>query len=332
MNSRLNEYCSSFLHYRTAAEKSLFKWSSSYTLPTCAGILSSGKKPVTEDDLMRCKKLIKSKTNVFSDFRGIVLEPMSCMLAVAEDPEMLSDNALAAYSEMRRHFRPSDYLALVALIVARLAEADKYAEIADKTRAIYDCMKNDHPFLTSSEDAPFAAMMTFSGRSAADICDDADECYGLLRSEFSIGNDLQSVSHVLTLGEENAHQKCDKLIALYNTLKMRGYKYGRSYELPVLAALSIHPEDASVIADDIAAAADMLKGERGYGIMGASRTERLMHAAMIVSNCYNSENNVNIGDSVAVSSAITAAVSMAAAEQAAVCAAIAVAAANSTDT
>ena len=115
------------------------------------------------------------------------------------------------------------------------------------------------------------------------------------------------------------------MISIYKALEVRGYRYGKGYEMAVLGALSILQMDISAIIEDIMEVDGFLAQQKGYGGLGIDKKTRLMHAAMLVANDYSDENIVN---TVAVTSAL---VTMAA-QQAAMCSIIAATAAISVTT
>lgn len=318
MREELQALCTEFISDRDIA-KSAFAWESGYMPPICAGILADKVKRLTVEDLKRFRQIIKDKTGVFSNFRGTAIAPMACMLAVSGDAEKLFTNTLKVYEELKKHFWSSQFLPLASMIVAQMSEEAQYPYIVRKTKDIYDLMKKEHPFLTSSEDGPFAAMLAYAECSPEAITVEVEKCYGILHPKFFSGNAVQSLSHILALGEGSAEMKCKKFETLFDTLKSRGYKYGTDYVLATLGALSIQSYDMSDMVDDVIAVADYLEKQKGYGFFGAMKKERLMHAAMLVCKSYIGKENSQIMNSTAVSSAVA----MVAAEQAAVCAAIA---------
>jgi len=109
---------------------------------------------------------------------------------------------------------------------------------------------------------------------------------------------------------------------LFEKLKERGYKYGTGYELATLGVLAMLPADVGTIADDTVQAAEFLSEQKGYGILGMTKRQRLMHAGMIVTSDYMVE--CTSMQTAAVSSTI----SLIIAQQTAMCAAIAASAAN----
>lgn len=318
MREELQVLCTEFIRDRDIA-KSAFAWESGYMPPICAGILADKVKPLTAEDLKSFRQIIKDKTGIFSNFRGTAIAPMACMLAVSGDAEKLFANALKVYEELKKYFWSSQFLPLASMIVAQLSEEAQYPYIVQKTKAIYDLMKKEHPFLTSSEDGPFAAMLAYAECSPEAITVEVEKCYQILHPKFFSGNAVQSLSHVLALGDGSAETKCRKFTELFDTLKAKGYKYGSDYVLATLGALSIQPYDVISMVDDVIAVADYLEKQKGYGFFGAMKKERLMHAAMLVCKSYMGKDMSQIMNSTAVSSAVA----MVAAEQAAICAAIA---------
>ncbi len=324
MREELQRICDTFIKDRDLA-KYIFMWDSSYMYPICAGILADKKQAVSEEQLKECRQLIKERTGILSDFRGHGLAPMTCMLAISGQPEALVTNALNIHKELKKQYWSSPYLPLVSMIVARMAEESQFSYIVEKTKKIYDLMKKEHPFLTSGEDGPFAAMLAFSESSAEGITTEVEKCYSLLKNKFFSGNAVQSLSHVLALGEGSAESKCRKFQQLFDTLKTRGYKYGTDHELATLGALSNMPYDVSAMAEDVIAITQYLAKQKGYGVFGATKKQRLMHATMLVCKAYAGDENHQTVETAAINSVLA----LIAAQQAAMCAAIAASAAAS---
>lgn len=325
MRDELQKLCAEFIQDRDIA-KEAFTWESSYMPPICAGILADKKQKISIEHLKAAKQLIKEQTGIFSNFRGTVIAPMATMLAMREDAESLFAFTQKIYGELKKHFYTSQYLPLVSMILAQMTDASQYQYVAQKTRQIYDLMKKEHPFLTSSEDGPFAALLAFSSSSPEAVIYEVEKCYQLLKPKFFSGNAVQSLSHVLALGEGSAEAKCAKLENLFIALKDKGYKYGTDYQLATLGAISILPYEVTQIVQDMTEVSDYLEQQKGYGFFGASKKDRYMHAAMIVCKDYIGKT----GNQVMNSAAVTSTIVMIAAQQAAMCAAIAAtAAANS---
>jgi hypothetical protein len=96
-------------------------------------------------------------------------------------------------------------------------------------------------------------------------------------------------------------------------------RYGKSYELATLGVLAMLPAEQNDIITDLAEADAFLASQKGYGFWGLGKSQRLVHAGMIVTAAYLSSND--LAESAVAISAQQAAI--ATAQQAAICAAIA---------
>jgi len=289
MDSNLQTLCEQFIHNRDQIKKNN-KMCSSYLPPICAHLYCTQGKTADEERLKACRKLIKEKTGVFSNFRGVMEMAFACMLALEEEPEVALDNALSAYTLLKKAFTTSQYLPLAAFLLKD--EADMAGIIA-RGREIYQTMRKEHPFLTSTEDSVFAVLMAFSDKDNATLIEEMEACYTLLKEEFRYGNSVQTVSHVLAMAEGTPAEKTSKLFELFDELRRSGLKYSKYYELATLAALSTLPVDVRQMTMDMLDVDTWLSHQKGYGFWGLPKATRLMHAAMIVSNAYATNPSLN---------------------------------------
>lgn len=318
MKPALAELCTCFIKNRDVIKNAFF-WENGYLYPVCAAIFADKRKVVTEGKLMYCKNLLHEETGMFSNFRSTVKLALISMLAVDGDPEGKLRKSLVVHNLLKQKFFGSSYLPVASMIIADLVDPGRFAEITEKTRRIYDLMKAEHPFLTSSEDSVFAVMLALSNLTEEKIVSETETCYRILKQEFYSSNAVQSLSHVLALSEGAAGDKCKRTLSLFHALKQRGYKYSTDYELATLGILAMLPVAQDEIINDVILVDRFLSGQKGYGVFGLGRKQRLMHAAMIVT-CYYMGREENLAMNTA---AIGATVSLIAAQQAAMCAAIA---------
>ena len=130
---------------------------------------------------------------------------------------------------------------------------------------------------------------------------------------------MQSLSHVLALCEGRPEEKCKTVVSFYNQLREQGYRYGTNFELPTLGVLAMIPADRDTLIRELAEVDSFLSKQKGYGILGLGKGQRLMHAAMILSGDYL--EHCAVAQTVLAHSTMA----LAAAQQAALCAAIAAA-------
>ncbi len=323
MNAPLQKICEQFIENRETIKKTL-KMGSAYVYPVCANLFCGKGETVEAEKLAECREILKQKAGIFSNFRGTIEYAVICMLALEEKPEEKLDRALAAYALMKKEFMASDYLALAAFM---LADEEGMEEKVARGKRIYKRMQKEHPFLTSTEDSVYALMLAFAQRDDDALIGDMEECYDLLKKQLpSSGNYLQTVSHILALAEGDAPEKAERFLGLYEAVGQFGGKYGRYYELTVLAALSVLRGDVRQMAADMMDADAFLAAQKGYGFWGVGKKIRLMHAAMLISNLYSQKEEMKTAS---MSAAISMVIAQNMASLAAVSAATSAAAAAS---
>ena len=177
----------------------------------CAGIyLAAGREP-DMDRIQECKKLLKSKAGIFSNFRGSDELLVRCKMALSADPELYFENLEREYKRLKTFFS-GEQTVLAAMI---LAEQGAAAEgLAEKTKQIYKEMKEAHPWLTSENDLPFAALMAASGRDAVSVYAEAEEIYSLLKGNLKAERDTLQMLVVDRLLHAQHHDAVLKAFAV----------------------------------------------------------------------------------------------------------------------
>ena len=162
----------------------------------CAGIyLAAGIEP-DMGRMQECKKLLKSRAGIFSNFRGSDELLVRCKMALADDPALYFERLEREYQRIKTFFS-GEQTVLAAMI---LAEQGSSEGLAEKTKQIYKEMKEAHPWLTSENDLPFAAVMAVSGRDATSVYAEAEEIYALLNGKLKADKDtMQMLSHILAI-------------------------------------------------------------------------------------------------------------------------------------
>ena len=272
-------------------------------LLACAGIyLAAGREP-DMDRVKECKKLLKSKAGIFSNFRGSDELLVRCKMALAPDPALSFESVEREDQDIKTFFS-GEQTVLAAMI---LAEQDGSGSLAEKTKSIYKEMKEAHPWLTSEDDLPFAALMAVSGRDASAVYAEAEEIYALLKEKLKADkNTMQMLSHILAIRSGRAEEKCEKLCALAAGLKAAGHSLGRGSRLAILGILADSGLPADTLVDRICEADDFLKQHKPFhGLFGVGRECRRMFAVQMVQASLSEE------DSLGTSAMLTASVELA---------------------
>lgn len=323
MRDELQKRCQLFIQNRDIV-KNAFGWESYYIYPLCASLFTIRGIQADAGVMKDCRDLLKEKTGFFSNFRGISKMATVTTLSLSPSPENKLNQLLDIYGKLKEVFWGSEYLTVAASVISDMAEPGQYEQITHRTRTIYNRMKETHPFLTSGEDSSFAALLALSELDDIYIEQEMERCYTLLKPYFFSGNAVQSLSHILALGEGSAAQKCEKAMALFDYLKSHGHKYGTSYELATLGVLALLDTDIKTLAQDIMDVDDYLHSQKGFGAFGIGARQRLMYAGVLTMCDYMPQLQPM------KTAALNGVVSLVIAQQAALCASAAAASAAAT--
>ena len=266
----------------------------------CAGIfLAAGVTP-DMNRLAECKKLLKSKAGIFSNFRGSDELLVRCKMALSADPELYFENLEREYQRIKTFFS-GEQTVLAAMILAE--QGSSVEDLAEKTKQIYKDMKEAHPWLTSENDLPFAALMAVSGRDASSVYAEAEEIYALLEKNLHADKDTrQMLSHILAIRSGSAAEKCEKLCALADGLKAAGHSLGRGSRLAILGILADSTLPTASLVERICETDDFLKQYKPFhGIFGVGKDCRRMFAVQMVHSSVSNEDSLGASAMVAAS-------------------------------
>ena len=283
MRDEVRRRCELLIQNRDTMNEA-FKWGSSLLNLSAAYMITTKDVRADVAKLKQCKDLIKERTGAFSNFRGNSNCMVTAMLAVSGSAERLLEDGLQAHELLKEKLRDSAYLPMAAMSVVRLAPKERYEEIVDRTKEIYDRIKREHPFLTSAEDSSFCTLLALSEKSTEELVTEAEACYRFFTEHTRYPkNSVQSLSHVLALYDGTAEEKCAKVMELYETLKARGLKYGTGYELPMLGILAMTNTNYDGLAEELAEVSIWLSKQKGFGFWGyVTQKQRLMFAGMLL--------------------------------------------------
>ena len=264
--------------------------------PVCTSVFCAAD---AEFDLSKFKaslSLIKENPKMLSSFRSTVRPLIASLISVSDDPSGEMTRCLDCYETMKKYFTNSEHLALLSMLLVRVVPAERTEEYIRRGRQIYDRMKKEHRILTTKEDVAFAVMLAFSEKSDDQLIDAMEKCYKLLKGSAD-KNSIQSVSHVLAMADGTPEEKCGKFRELYDSMLKKGKKYGKRYEIAMLAALSIADFESSEIIDDLSDTEAFLAQHKAvYDLSEFGKEEPVCHAFMLMITAYAGDDN--IGDEV----------------------------------
>lgn len=304
----LKEKCDLLVHNRKTIT-SAFAWDSGLMSLAAATLYTSRGLTADSKRLKECEAVIKAKTNAFSEFRGNVKTPLICKMALSDDPKKYFENVETIYKLLNKSkWMGNEYKIMAAITICDHAVESEYELFVNRTNEIYSRMKQEHKWLTSDEDIPFAAMLAVSGLDVDKLIDEMELNYKILKEKFHDSNAVQSLSHILALDEQPAEVKCAKVESIFNELKVMKHKFGTGYELATLGTLTMLDIQEKEVANLIAETDDYLKGQKGFGDFLLGSKERRLYAAQLVLNQYGPKDNevdgVVLGSMLAITIAI----------------------------
>ncbi|MBQ9902859.1 MAG: DUF4003 family protein [Clostridia bacterium] len=315
MEERITALCQRFMENGKTVKK-VFWSESSEMVPIASNALTAQGVTADEARLKECIKIVRKNAGSLSFLNGLVAAPFAVSLSMKDDPEASFEKVERLYSVIKKQFGRSDFSALLAIQLSDFVSEESMESVVGRGRELYRLMKEKHPFLTSENDSVLAGFLALSEKSNAALMDDMEACYELLKNSFSDKDSIQTVSHILSIGAGSAREKVDHMIELYDGLKEAGRKFGTDY-LAILAAVSILDDNNEKLRDTILEIDGFLETQKGYGFWGGfDKKIRLMHAAMLTIDLYNTAINSQ-------ASANAYSLAMIAAQQTAICCMIA---------
>ena len=290
MKPELEKLCTDFIANR-ATVKEAFKWDNAAVYAICANLFCASGRTADKNRLVECRKVISKQTGLFSKFRGKLSSILSCILAIDDDPEGRMALAAEYYHLLKREFKDTEYLALIAFLLPEAEEKSLMAEKIVRGKNLYRRMDKEHPIITDNSDSVFAVTMALSEKPDDELIEDLEACYQTLKTRFSSSDAIQTVAQILAIAAGKPEEKAQRVIDLYDALKEAGVEYGDSSELAPLAALSMTDFPFQNLADEIKEVDAFLKAQKAYGYV--EEKQRAMHAVMIVSDQYADAGQVN---------------------------------------
>ncbi|MDE4084749.1 DUF4003 family protein [Planococcus maritimus] len=208
-------------------------------------------------------RLIKEKEGFTSPLRAHLHHIVTAYLALgeetAEEGLMKLNTNQQALNNCK--FWKSSYTYLAGLMMDS-------PEQAQRARELYNAMKTYHPFLTSSEDIPYVALLSNREGEVQERAETMNGYYKELRTQgFSAGNQLQWLSQVMTFDSPMFQPEvAGRVVAIRDFLKAENIKV-RGEHYPVLGFLAIANADGQALAAvvETARALEASKLFRWYG-------------------------------------------------------------------
>jgi hypothetical protein len=270
--------------------KGNFKWGTELLKHFAAMVHATKGKMVDVNKLQEMKKQIKDETSWTSYFRGANQFIITTLLSFEEDYKSFFKDMLSVYEKLKSAgFKNSPYLPLASYTLVKDVSRDQWELKIQRMKEFFNKMKKNHFWLTSSDDYVFAAVLAATDLDVEETVQKIENCYNFLNQErFYKGNDLQTLSHILAIGEGGELENCRKAVRLYNRLADERCKLQYS-GLASLGVLTLVASDVDKIVSDIREVHDYIYGQDGYGYWKLAKSMRIILASTIVSDYYVDE-------------------------------------------
>ncbi|MEN2465391.1 DUF4003 family protein [Ornithinibacillus sp. JPR2-1] len=208
------------------------KWkvSDKRILMTISSIYVLNQETLDVDRFLQLADAIKKNAGLFSSIRSHPRFTTAAMLDVKlERPEDKVDQLHVLYDLFRKARFGSSVFTYIAATILHAKE-------------IYDDMKREHAFLTTSSDYPMATLLALENRTG--IIQHIEDFYNKLpKHGFRKGNDLQFLSHILALDTEAPkHVLINRVIHVMNSFVQARIKATQMY-YPIIGMLAILPPE-----------------------------------------------------------------------------------------
>ena len=306
MNESLHQKCELLAENYTLIAKD-FKWDLDIMCIVAALSYTNSHRKADTAGMKACREILAKKEGIFSDLRSTTELALLSKMAVDNNPEAYLDEVTGVYKKITKgKIFTSSFMVLSALIICDQHKVGQADDIIKKTKTILKKMEKKHPILTGNEDIPMATIMALHSEDDDKMIEEMEECFDILKRKFPFHKDsVQGLCQVLSLSGKGSEDKCQKIADIYDELKKKGIKYGKSTELAALGALVDVNMEPAAIASAISECSDFLKKHKGFGNLTLGKEYRAMFAAMLVAEEYAPKGSAGGSGTIAGSIAIT---------------------------
>ncbi|WP_051353076.1 DUF4003 family protein [Thalassobacillus devorans] len=227
------------------------KWTDKKIVMMVAAVYVTSERKFDIDRYVKLSETIKKEASMFSYLNSPLRYSVAAMLDTRfDDPFHAFQDMMQVYETMvRSGFNRSQYtyLAAVALMQDNQEKPD-YPEKVERAVSIHRLMKKEHPFLTSNDDYPLAALLAHRGEEMESLIGQIEYIYrSLNRQGFWKGNHLQFLSHILALDEDHTPDELvERTITTSQALKKSEIRF-KSLLYPEAGLIAFLSDDANMV-------------------------------------------------------------------------------------
>ncbi|MCD4711963.1 MAG: DUF4003 domain-containing protein [Clostridiales bacterium] len=292
MNAILKEKADNMLDMVLALEKS-YKWEHNLARHFTALLYTRRGLPKDFHRIDEATSAIKSTTGVFSNYRGTIKFILATLLAL-EEGDVASNLEKIKEAEVvlkESGFKSSIYLPMTSYTLFSGSDAFEYRSVSERANTIYKEMKKAHPFLTDGADYPLSVLIAQKQKRT----DTIEQIYeSLSQRGFTKGNELQLLSHILSLSTLGTSQLIEKCVELNTTLKANKLKSSMGY-YPSIAMIALLEEGSHKLTEDFMELTKYLMKLKKFKWLGKGMN-MLFASALVADQWIEEHSDENVTD------------------------------------
>ncbi|TYS89598.1 DUF4003 family protein [Rossellomorea aquimaris] len=234
--------------YSQLKKRLRWKVSDSRSLMMVASLYVTNERAFDLDRFVEISDYIKNEVGAFSTLKHEIRFTFAAMLDTrCETPEAKFHEFLVLYDSLvEAGFSRGTFTYIAAMTL--LSNDDYSTDLPNHAMKVYKEMRAQHFFLTGHSDYPFATLLAQREGNQSELINKIEGFYTKLNdSGFRKGNDLQSMSHILSLHDEASQ---DELVSrcnyLFDIMKQAGIKTKAMF-YPQIALLSFVNADLNLV-------------------------------------------------------------------------------------
>ena len=264
-----------------------FMWENDLSKHLIALTYTMNNKEIDVSEIKDIKEYIKSKTGVFSSFRGTMGFTLAGLLcANPEDAKQQFDFMISNEKLLKESgFKSSTYLPTALYALSSIYDGYDLRNQVNKAVDIYKEMKKNHPFLTSGDDYALSILLANTDHDMNVI----EGYYKQLNMNgFYKSNGLQMLSHILAFSKRDIDENVKICIDTYERLKKNKLKVSAAY-YPSIGIISLLPDDQGELKEDVIEIAKYLKSQKKY--MWLDKGMNVLIGASLIASEYIKEQS-----------------------------------------
>ncbi|MCP3033286.1 DUF4003 domain-containing protein [Halobacillus sp. A1] len=182
------------------------KWCDKKILMMASSVYVIKERAFNINEFVELSEHIKTNAGMFSPLNSNLRFSVASMLDTRfEQPKEVVQILNAYYDKLvEGGFKRGNFTYIAALaMMTDNVETSHIENKIDRALYIYKSMRQEHPFITTNEDYPLAVLLSEREGAVKDVIARIEYFYKELHtSKFRKGNDLQFLSHILSLSKE----------------------------------------------------------------------------------------------------------------------------------